>query len=68
MKHNCPVCQKKVETTIKQQHSYFPFCSQRCKLIDLGAWLDVEYRIVSTRQSQESDEPIDVPSTVSEKV
>ena len=68
MKHNCPVCHKTVETTIEEQRGYFPFCSQRCKLIDLGAWLDVEYRIVSTRQSQESDEPIDVPSTVSEKV
>lgn len=24
---------------------HFPFCSERCKLIDLGAWLDEEYRI-----------------------
>lgn len=23
----------------------FPFCSDRCKLIDLGSWLDEEYRI-----------------------
>jgi endogenous inhibitor of DNA gyrase (YacG/DUF329 family) len=23
---------------------YVPFCSRRCKLIDLGRWLDGEYR------------------------
>jgi len=26
---------------------FFPFCCERCKLIDLGAWLDAEYRIAS---------------------
>ncbi|NOZ63381.1 MAG: DNA gyrase inhibitor YacG [Caldiserica bacterium] len=24
---------------------YFPFCSARCKLVDLGSWLEEEYRI-----------------------
>ena len=24
---------------------HFPFCSQRCKAVDLGKWLDGEYRI-----------------------
>jgi endogenous inhibitor of DNA gyrase (YacG/DUF329 family) len=24
---------------------FFPFCSERCKLIDLGAWFDGDYRI-----------------------
>ena len=24
---------------------YFPFCSKRCKTVDLGKWLDGEYRI-----------------------
>jgi endogenous inhibitor of DNA gyrase (YacG/DUF329 family) len=27
------------------QKSYFPFCSERCKLIDLGRWLDGKYQI-----------------------
>ena len=25
--------------------THFPFCSQRCKTIDLGKWLNGEYRI-----------------------
>jgi len=26
---------------------FFPFCSRRCKLIDLGAWLDAKYKVIS---------------------
>ncbi len=33
----------------------FPFCSQRCKLIDLGAWLDADYKIVSESSDTPSD-------------
>lgn len=44
----CPVC-KRVVKLPKQgnpgQARFFPLCSERCKLIDLGAWLDAEYRI-----------------------
>ena len=35
---------------------FFPFCSERCKLIDLGAWLDGDYRIVA-RAEDAPDEP-----------
>lgn len=35
---NCPTCQKPVTWT--QDNQYRPFCSRRCKLIDLGAWVD----------------------------
>ncbi len=27
---------------------FFPFCSQRCRLLDLGAWLEGDYRIPET--------------------
>ncbi|MHC4105863.1 MAG: DNA gyrase inhibitor YacG [Planctomycetota bacterium] len=60
MKHRCPVCNKIVQTSI-QEHSKqgisFPFCSKHCKFIDLGAWLDSEYKFVSRLQAQDSDEP-----------
>jgi uncharacterized protein len=39
----CPSCKKTVELPVKAAHR--PFCSPRCKLIDLGRWLDEEYRI-----------------------
>jgi len=33
-----------------------PFCSLRCRLIDLGVWLDERYRI-PTESAQEDDSP-----------
>lgn len=36
MKVNCPTCQASVEWTPKSK--FRPFCSERCKLIDLGEW------------------------------
>jgi len=37
----CPVCRAAVEP----DGPCFPFCSRRCKLIDLGRWLDERHRI-----------------------
>jgi len=38
----CPTCRKKIEY---EGNPYRPFCSKRCKLVDLGSWLKEEYRI-----------------------
>lgn len=43
MKVKCPTCKKEVEW---EGNIYRPFCSERCKLIDLGKWLDEEYVMV----------------------
>lgn len=62
MEHRCPVCHKILKTSGKEpieQTPFFPFCCQRCKLIDLGAWLDVKYRIPTESQSDESKESPD---------
>jgi len=40
-KLQCRICRGPVAR--RAQH--FPFCSQRCRLIDLGRWLGGEYRI-----------------------
>jgi endogenous inhibitor of DNA gyrase (YacG/DUF329 family) len=40
---DCPTCSRKVEWS--EQNKYRPFCSLRCKQIDLGAWADEEYVI-----------------------
>ncbi len=42
---NCPTCRKTVEWL--ESNQFRPFCSERCKLIDLGAWASEEYRIPS---------------------
>lgn len=42
----CPTCGKTVVWTI--ENHYRPFCSERCKQIDLGAWASEEYRVPTT--------------------
>lgn len=39
----CPTCQKK--DVWKSTNPFRPFCSERCKLIDLGEWADERHRI-----------------------
>jgi hypothetical protein len=36
----CPICQRSFEV---EQSPAMPFCSQRCRLIDLGRWLDEKH-------------------------
>ncbi len=43
MKILCPICHADKE--VDSDHPYRPFCSQRCKQIDLGNWLSEAYRI-----------------------
>lgn len=35
---NCPICQRLVQWS--DEFPQKPFCSERCKLIDLGAWAE----------------------------
>ncbi|MGE5568529.1 MAG: DNA gyrase inhibitor YacG [Rhodospirillales bacterium] len=46
----CPICKKKVAAG----SPYVPFCSDRCRLIDLGNWATEKYRI-STPLRPESE-------------
>jgi uncharacterized protein len=42
----CPICKKLVdEATVGRLGSVYPFCSERCKLIDLGRWLGGKYQV-----------------------
>jgi hypothetical protein len=48
----CPICKKPVALTDPS----VPFCSERCRLIDLGKWASEEY-VISTPVEQDSDNP-----------
>ena len=39
----CPQCGKTADLT--PDNRFRPFCSERCKLIDLGAWATESYRV-----------------------
>ncbi|HLQ86627.1 MAG TPA: DNA gyrase inhibitor YacG [Salinisphaeraceae bacterium] len=46
---NCPNCGKPAPAD--SSNPYRPFCSRRCKLIDLGDWLDESNRIPDERDT-----------------
>ena len=57
LKLKCPICKKLVTS----QDAEFPFCSERCRLLDLGKWASGAYVISSPVQDisdgvEESDE------------
>lgn len=54
----CPTCKRPVHTYSPgtcDRPKFFPFCSERCRLIDLNAWLDADYRI-TVRPDEESED------------
>jgi endogenous inhibitor of DNA gyrase (YacG/DUF329 family) len=44
---SCPVCTKR--SVWSPENRFRPFCSERCKQIDLGAWASEEYRIPTVK-------------------
>ena len=53
----CPTCGKSVMLT--PANTWRPFCSERCKLIDLGAWATERYRVpvVEDKDQPEIEDP-----------
>lgn len=50
----CPVCDASVNLDTTPT---VPFCSDRCRLIDLGRWLDEAYSVPDVKKPDEGDEP-----------
>ena len=46
----CPTCDKE---TVYEGNPYRPFCSQRCKLLDLGNWAGEKYRVPTKEKPPE---------------
>lgn len=62
MDYTCPKCGKVIPSASSLEDgkkqinaAFFPFCSERCRMVDLGAWLDGNYHIVSEDQSSKDD-------------
>lgn len=55
----CPICKREVRP--RKENPDFPFCSERCRLVDLGKWLGEEYRVAGAHADLEDDDG--VPAT-----
>ncbi len=45
----CPVCERSFEP---EQSPAMPFCSERCRLVDLGRWIDERYAMPIEREDE----------------
>jgi len=64
IKVRCPICGKSFEIAKLDDLPSFPFCSDRCKLIDLGRWIDGSYAVPEAAPI----EPVDGPDEVGPEV
>lgn len=56
---DCPTCGIKVEWIAANR--FRPFCSERCKQIDLGAWAEEKYAIPAVNPMDEIDDDGKLP-------
>ena len=49
----CPICRKTFDPSASEA---MPFCSERCRQIDLGRWLREVYSVPVVRNPEEDDE------------
>lgn len=49
----CAICKK---NTTWEENPWRPFCSEQCRMIDLGSWMSEEYRIAGKKEEEEDEE------------
>lgn len=54
----CPICG--VEAKPRSENPCFPFCTARCKTIDLGKWMNEDYRVPVDDSDDEGDSPDEI--------
>lgn len=50
----CPICK---HTTTWKGNPWRPFCSERCQVVDLGAWAAEDYRVPGPSLTVEPSDP-----------
>ena len=48
----CPICKKDIDSA----SDFYPFCSERCKIIDLGNWATEKYVVSTPIQPEEAED------------
>lgn len=67
MECKCPICKKAFKVSSEKPFkdaAFFPFCSERCRLIDLGQWLDSEYKVILQLPPENMENPPETPPNI----
>ncbi len=59
MQRRCPICKT---LTDSQTNAEFPFCSERCRLRDLGNWAAEKYKVSEPYFGEGEDEVNEPPN------
>ena len=54
IKVQCPICDARMPADWSEYPDY-PFCSKRCRTIDLGRWLNEDYKVGGSQQEPDED-------------
>ena len=60
----CPTCGREAEYT---GNEYRPLCSERCKLIDFGAWADEEFALPAETSSLTEEDLVQIEKELNAK-
>ena len=58
----CPICDKVMDGQGPKEWPQWPFCSPRCRTIDLGRWLGGDYRIATPAREEDLEEALENPA------
>jgi endogenous inhibitor of DNA gyrase (YacG/DUF329 family) len=59
MRHRCLICKQPTDSEV---HTEFPFCSERCKMQDLGNWASEKYVVSEPIFSEDDDDDSPKPN------
>ena len=54
----CRTCGKAIRKAGGRKGAFYPFCSERCRLVDLGRWFSGDYRIPGEALARGSEEGV----------
>jgi endogenous inhibitor of DNA gyrase (YacG/DUF329 family) len=54
----CPICDRRLEGPVSNWPQ-FPFCSPKCRLVDLGRWLSDSYGLPKDDPDEDDELPVD---------
>ena len=58
MQHRCPICKEPTDSSVNAE---FPFCSERCRVRDLGNWATEKYVVSEPVFDEDDDELNETP-------
>jgi uncharacterized protein len=56
MSVHCSICQREFQP---EDSPAMPFCSERCRLVDLGRWMDERYGLAVDPEDEGQEPPMD---------